>query len=322
MFTRFLSLLWLTGVGMASALTEYATTDEALSAAREQKRAVMVDFTGTDWCPACIHLRHQIIDTPAFEQALGNQLVLVSVDFPRTPALREKITPKQWEEREEMLRSYGIEGLPAVVLMDAEGLPFALIQGARRTAGDYIPLVQEALKLREARDAALAEADRLTGMERARALVKALELLPEICRDKYHALIEEINRLDTDNSLGYRDLVKLSERRVQQLKAFRELTRTFVGKFKPEELHKTIEQLDAFLAQEDLLPEIRQQALAAKADSYAFLGDFRKQLDTLKKALEATLGKDVSASEATLTRAERKLRTNIEHLEKNVIPRL
>ncbi len=307
---------------MASALTECATPAEALSAAREQKRAVMVDFTGTDWCPACIHLRHRIIDTPAFEQALGNQLVLVSVDFPRSPALREKITPEQWEEREEMLRSYGIEGLPAVVLMDAEGLPFALIQGARRTPEDYIPLVQEALKVREARDAALAEADKLTGMERARALVRALELLPEVCRDKYRALIEEISRLDTNDVLGYRNLVKLSERRVQQLKAFRELTDTFAGKFKPEELHDSIARLDAFLAQDNLVPEIRQKALTAKADSYAFLRDYRKQLATLKEALEVTLGKDASPQDSTLTKAERKLRTNIEHLEKNVIPRL
>lgn len=322
MLTRFLPLLWLTGAGLTSALTEYATPDEALSAAREQKRAVMVDFTGTDWCPACIHLRHKVIDTPAFEQALGNQLVLVSVDFPRTPALKEKITPEQWEEREEMLRSYNIEGLPAVVLMDAEGLPFALIEGARRTPEDYIPLVQKALKVREARDAVLAGADKLTGMERARALVRALELLPEVCRDKYRALIEEINRLDTDNSLGYRDLVRLSERRIQQMKAFRELTDTFVGKFKPEELRDAISRLDAFLAQENLIPEIRQQALIAKADSYAFLRDYRKQLDTLKKALEATLGKDASPQDSTLTRAERRLRMNIEQLEKYIIPRL
>lgn len=319
MLARSFVLALLAGAPLAFALAEYPTLEEALRSGREQKRAVMLDLTGTDWCTACIHLRQTIIESPAFEEALGDKLALVSVEYPRTPALKEKITPEEWEKREDLLRSYGLEALPAVVLMDEEGLPFGLIQGTRRTPEDYIPLVQEALRVREARDAALEASKDMEGMERARALVGVLELLPEVCRDKYHAILDDIRTLDTENTLGYHHLAEQAARRMQQMKELRELTDSFAGRFRREDLHDSIAQLNAFLAQPELAPEIRQRALMAQADCYAFLRDYRRELELLKEALHATAS---PAGKREPSRTERKLQTDIEYLEKNVIPRL
>lgn len=333
MLARSFMLALLAGASLAFAVAEYPSLEEGLRAAREQKRAVMLDFTGTDWCTACIHLRRRIIDSPAFEEALGHKLVLVSVEYPRTPALKEAITPEEWEKREDLLRSYGLEALPAVVLMDEDGLPFGLIQGTRRTPEEYIPLVQEALRVRDARDAALEAAGGMGGMERARALAGVLELLPDVCRDKYHSLLEEIEALDTQRVLAFHDLPEQASRRMQQMKALQELTASFVGRFRPEDLRDSIAQLDAFLAQPELTPEIRQRALMAQADCYAFLRDYRRELELLKEALRATATpEEVSAGRGNSSdapeekrepsRTERKLQTDIEYLEKNIIPRL
>ena len=298
--------------GAAFALTEYPTTEAALTAVANNGRNVMLDFTGTDWCTACIHLRDKIMATPEFEQALGDKVVLVEVDFPRTPALKEQITPEEWERRESLLASYALEALPAVVLLDSEGLPYGVIRGTRPKPADYIALVQEALAARNARNKALKDAEALQGMEKARALAAALELLPAVCRDKYAKVIGEITELDPEDTLGYRGTVDITGRRVRQLNALRALTSTFVGKLSAPEVQETIVQLDEYLAQPDLVPEARQKALLCKADGYALMRDLTNQVSCMKAAIEA----------APETRSGKKAKRDLDFLEQHVLPHL
>lgn len=296
----------------ALALPEAATLEAAMPIAQEQNRNIFVDFTGTDWCKACIHLRTKIIDSAEFEQAMGGKFILVSVDFPRTPALVEKISKEEWKRRESLLISYKIEGLPGVVLMDEKGLPFEVIHGARQTTADYLPLVQEGLGKRAARDAALAAAAGQQGLERAKLLDQALKAVPEVCRDKYADIIREINELDPENTLGYKGYLEKPALLVAQMNALRELTSTFVGKFSPEELRSCISQLDEFLAQPDLQPEVRQRALSCKSDSYAFLREWKNSHE-LRKQAEAA---------APDTRLGKKLKRDSAYFEAVVIPKL
>ncbi|MDO5472149.1 MAG: thioredoxin family protein [Akkermansia sp.] len=298
--------------GSALALPEVATMNEAIVTAQAQQRNIFVDFTGTDWCTACIHLREKIVNSPEFEAAMGDKFVLVPVDFPRTPELVAKISAEEKREREALLVSFKIEGLPGVVLMDSNGLPFEVIHGTRRTPADYIPLVQAGLDKLAARNAALAAAEGKTGLERARAIDVALKTLPEVCRDKYHALIAEINSLDPENTLGYKGYGDKTRLRIVQQEALRELLGTFRGKFAPDDLKKSLIELDVFLAQPELLPEIRQAALRVKGDTYAFMRDLDKMLEAYKAAYEA----------APESRAGKLLKKNIEYYETQIKPNL
>lgn len=270
----------------AFALPEVATMEEALSTAKEKNCQIFVDFTGTDWCTACIHLRNKIVESPDFEAALGDKFVLVPVDFPRSPELVAAIPDDEKREREALLTSYRIEGLPGVVLMDSNGLPFEVIQGTRRTPADYIPLVQAGLDKLAARNAALTEAEGKTGLERARALDAALKLLPEACRDKYKDIIAEINSLDPENTLGYKGYGDTTGLRIKQTEALRELIATFRGSSTTEQFNTNIKTLETFLAQDDLVPEVRQDALRALGDTYAFLRDITRMIECYKAAYE------------------------------------
>ena len=280
--TKLVALLALSGTALA--LPEVETMTEAVSAAKTKGCNIFVDFTGTDWCTACIHLRNKIVNSTEFEAAFGDKFVLVPVDFPRTPELVAKISDEEKKEREALLVSYKIEGLPGVVLMDSEGLPFEVINGTRRTPADYIPLVQAGLDKLAARDAALKQAAGKTGLERARALDAALKTLPEVCRDKYAAVIAEINSLDPENTLGYKNFGDTTRQRIAQQEALRALLNTFQGKFKPEELAENIIKIDEFLAQEDLVPEVRQEALRSKGDTYAFMRQIDKMVEAYTEA--------------------------------------
>lgn len=282
----FLAALFLPALP-AAALTEAPTLEAAQSLARKGDCFIYLELTGTDWCTACIHHRSTILDSDTFGQAMGDKLVLVQLDYPRKPELVAQISPAQWKEREALLASYKIEGLPAAILLDADGLPFEVIPATRRTPADYLPLVEAGLARLAARNAVLAEAAPLQGLDRARALIKALDALPEVCRDKYTSLAEEIQALDPEHSLGFRNLARESQLRVEQMERLQTLTSGFVGKWSPEELRTNLRELDAFLADPELVPETRQLALRAKGDTYAFLRELDSMCQAYKEAMEA-----------------------------------
>ena len=271
----------------ALALPEVATMEEAQAVARAEGRHIFVDFTGTDWCTACIHLRTKIVESPEFEAAMGKKFVLVPVDFPRTPELVAKLSEEVKRDREALLVSYRIEGLPGVVLMDCNGLPFEVINGTRRNPADYLALVQAGLDKLAARDAALAAAEGKSGMDRARALDAALKTLPEVCRDKYKAVIAEINSLDPENTLGYKGFGDTTRLRIDQLADLRDLLMTFRGKTSLPELQESVAQLNSYLERPDLVPEARQNALRALGDTYGFMRDIPKMIQAYRAAYEA-----------------------------------
>ena len=269
-FALFAGLL-VSAVSMAAQMQVVDTLEEALIAAREKQGIVMMNFTGTDWCTACKHLKEKVFTSEAYCNAYGDKIVMTAVDFPRLPELRAKISKEEAQRREKLLMSYQINGLPSVVLMDAGGFPFAIINGTRPEPEAYVELITTALKAKETRDAAFEKAQNLTGMERATALAEALNAVPRACRDKYPLIVKEINLLDPNNTLGYREVLGKSEKYVQQLEALRTLANSFVGHFEPDLIRADIQKIITFLENKDLDPEIRQFACRTLGDSYALL---------------------------------------------------
>lgn len=292
------------------ALTEYPTVETALDASRKDGRCVMLNFTGTDWCTACIHLKTKILDSDKFNAVMGEKLSLVEVDYPRNPELVKKISAEERKRREELLVSYRAAGLPYAVLLDPYGFPFATLSGTTRTAEDYISLVEKAFETLAARDESMRKAASLTGMDKARGLADALNLLPEPCRDKYHDVIREIITIDKDNTLGYRQYALGSETRIRQMNELNELFASFRGKNSPADVKQQISTLDEFLSQPELDAEVRQLALRSKSDCYAFLRDIPNMLKYMKEAYEAK----------PESRVGKKLEQNILYTEQHIVP--
>ena len=69
---------------------EYAEADwgidlpAALEAAAPDKQNVLLDFTGSDWCPPCMALHRQVLATKPFADYAKDNLKLVMVDFPQS----------------------------------------------------------------------------------------------------------------------------------------------------------------------------------------------------------------------------------------------
>ena len=89
----------------------------AQAKAKEEKKYLLVDFTGSDWCGWCIKLHNEVFDKEPFK-----------TEAPSSSCSWNSIIPHQKEQSDdlkkqnkELSEKYKIEGFPTVLLMDAEG---------------------------------------------------------------------------------------------------------------------------------------------------------------------------------------------------------
>jgi thioredoxin-related protein len=96
--------------------TDYA---RALQMAKAENKRVLLDFTGSDWCPLCMALRKQVFSTPAFRAYADKNLILVEVDYPQ----RKQQSAELKSQNEKLAVDYRIDekGFPTVVLLDPAG---------------------------------------------------------------------------------------------------------------------------------------------------------------------------------------------------------
>ena len=297
--------------GCAWALPQAKDVNSAMPIAQKEGRDIMLEFTGKEWCPPCIHLRTKILESAEFEKAVGDQYVLVEVEFPRLPAAVAAIPAEKRNANEKLLVHHRIEtGLPTMVLLDAKGFPYAIVPGATRTTAEYLPLLKAAKAQREKRDAAFARAAGLQGMERAAALAEGLSAVPENCRDKYTDVVNEINSLDPENTLGYARVLTRHDNYLKQNAALEAIFQDLRTRRGPEYYDENIVVLKKYLETPDLEPELAQMAWRALGDTYVFQRRFKDVYEAYKKAYEI----------APDSRIAPRLKTTVEHYEVNILP--
>lgn len=99
--------------------------DAAVEIAKKENKSVMLEFTGSDWCPPCMMMAKKVFSKKEFVDAASKDFVLVHLDFPNgDPELKKKNEP--------VAKKYEIEGFPTVILLDSEGKEFT-----RFFASDY-----------------------------------------------------------------------------------------------------------------------------------------------------------------------------------------
>ena len=91
--------------------------EKALATAKAEKKMVLIDFTGSDWCSWCIKLDKEVFSKPKFKEYAKEKFVLVEIDFPQTKRLSK---PKQ-AAHDALAKKYSVEGFPTVIVLDSEG---------------------------------------------------------------------------------------------------------------------------------------------------------------------------------------------------------
>ena len=107
--------------GSLAAWAEDATwiTDaaKAQAQAKAEKKLVLLDFTGSDWCGWCIRLNKEVFSKPEFAAYAKKNLVLVEVDFPK----RKQLSAEQKKANGALATKYDIRGYPTLIVLDGSG---------------------------------------------------------------------------------------------------------------------------------------------------------------------------------------------------------
>ena len=90
---------------------------KAMEQAKSQKKLVLLDFTGSDWCPPCKALHKNVLTSEEFSKFAKDNLVLVDLDFPKAKPQSDELKAAN----KELSKKYGIKGFPTIIVLDADG---------------------------------------------------------------------------------------------------------------------------------------------------------------------------------------------------------
>ena len=93
--------------------------DAAKKQAAAEKKDILIDFTGSDWCGWCVKLDKEVFSTPEFKGQ--KDFVLVSLDFPR----KKEIPAEAKAKNEALMKQWGVQGFPTIILTNAAGEAYA-----------------------------------------------------------------------------------------------------------------------------------------------------------------------------------------------------
>jgi thioredoxin-related protein len=112
----------------------------AQAKAKAEKKMVLLDFTGSDWCPWCVKLHKEVFSTPEFAEYAKDHLVLVEVDFPQ----KTKLSPAQTRANEALARKYNIESFPTIVVLNSAGAKAGRLEYTPGGPKPFIALLEKA----------------------------------------------------------------------------------------------------------------------------------------------------------------------------------
>ena len=115
--------------------------NQAIAAAKKLNRPIMINFTGSDWCPWCFRLRDEVFVMDAFKEYAENNLVLLTVDFPRGGKQSEELK----NQNQTLQRQFGIQGYPTILLVDKDGKEINRTGYQAGGAQNYIEHITELL---------------------------------------------------------------------------------------------------------------------------------------------------------------------------------
>ncbi|MGB8369590.1 MAG: thioredoxin family protein [Limisphaerales bacterium] len=116
----------------ASGLTWSLDFPQALARAKAGNKMVLIDFTGSDWCPWCIKFDEDVLSTGKFAAYAESKLVLVLADFPRH-TMQSSVLEQANQELKDRFR---VSGFPTLVVLNSSGKEIGRQVGYSRGGSD------------------------------------------------------------------------------------------------------------------------------------------------------------------------------------------
>ncbi|MCW1913432.1 thioredoxin family protein [Luteolibacter sp. GHJ8] len=262
--------------------------ETAKKQAAEEKKDLLIDFTGSDWCPPCKALTAQVLSKEEFRTLTKDKFVLVELDFPRQEENVKKQSDADRERNQKLLEQYGVEGFPTLILTDAGGKPYAYTGFQPGGPEEYVKHLDELRTKGETMKGSLEKAEKSEGVEKAKALVSALGDLPDMAvTNFYPTVVSQIKEADPKDETGYAK--KLSEK--AQMAEFEAGLQEFGAK---QDMEGALGHVDKALESGKFSGENKQKALLMKVSILANMGKFDDSLKFLEEAKAAAPDSEIA----------------------------
>lgn len=163
-----LSLFLAVSTVQSAWLEDYA---KAKKQAQTEKKDLLLNFGGSDWCVWCQKLDKEVFHKKDFIKQAEKDFVLVHLDFPTRKEQAPALKQQNEKLKAEFTKKYGFPGFPTVFLTDAEGVAYAK---TGYQAGGPEAYLENLEKLKKARPLEDPGAEWLENYEVAKAKAAAL----------------------------------------------------------------------------------------------------------------------------------------------------
>lgn len=103
----------------------FITWEKAAEEAKKRNKKILALSTGSDWCPWCIKLKKDVLDSIDFKAFAENNLVLLYVDRPK----RAPMPDAQKSYNDQLRKKIQLQGYPGTGIYTADGKQLGLIRG-------------------------------------------------------------------------------------------------------------------------------------------------------------------------------------------------
>lgn len=139
-----LSIAGIAALALASVQAESATSwDDIKAKAASENKPIVLEFTGSDWCPPCMMMNKEVFSTDAFKKYADSDIVFVKLDFPR----KTELPADEKARNDAMAEQFSVEAFPTIVVLDSTGKEIARNVGFMRGGPDaFISWVKDSTK--------------------------------------------------------------------------------------------------------------------------------------------------------------------------------
>ena len=284
----------------------------AKAKAKAEKKLLLVDFTGSDWCIWCKRLHNEVFDKDHFQAETPKHFVACRTGLP----VDKKLPDELKDQNETLQKKYEINGFPTVLLLDPEGQVVARTgyqaggpEGYVKQLAEFRDVYATVVKMKQ--DIVSAK-----GIARAKLLDKLIDAYVKLNNenDELTGWSKEIVALDADNKAG--------------LKIKHEFRLSMADYNKLKEKQKFADAkaaLEKALALDGISAEQKQSCYMAEGELCFMQRDFAGIVKCLQRAIEVDpKSNDASQAKAMIERfkpimdaqeAVAKLKSNLDGTE-------
>jgi len=115
-----LTLLAVAGITFTASADDGWLVDFAKAKAQSAKegKPILMEFTGSDWCPPCKALHKNVLTSDVFKKQIPKKFILLKLDNPRDKSAQ---TPEEIAQYKKLSKEYKVRGVPTIIVADAKG---------------------------------------------------------------------------------------------------------------------------------------------------------------------------------------------------------